>query len=74
MISNRDFGFDHVIISLHASISSVEKPCRGERLDVRMDIAVTRTTYYHLPLGPRFRGDDGNVCLPQPAVAGVRLI
>jgi len=27
VISNRDLRFDHVVISLHASIGGVEKPC-----------------------------------------------
>jgi len=40
VISNRDSCFDHIVISLYASIGGVEKPCRRERLNVRMDIAV----------------------------------
>ena len=34
VISNRDFGFDHIVISLHSAVDVVEKPGRRERLDV----------------------------------------
>jgi hypothetical protein len=40
VISDRDFGFDYIVVSLNASVGGVEKPCRRESLDVRMDIAV----------------------------------
>ena len=40
VISNRDSGFDHIVIGLHSAVDVVEKPGRRERLHVRMNVAV----------------------------------
>src|SRR5262249_49487531 len=38
--SNRDLGFDGIVVSAHAAVCGIEKPGGCQGLDIRVDIAV----------------------------------